>query len=46
MKDKNFFKDHAGTILILAAIFLSMLWINGKFFKIEKELAVIKQFLL
>lgn len=45
----DWFKKHADTMIILAAFASSILWMNGKFndidvkfFKIEKDIAVMK----
>jgi hypothetical protein len=37
---------HADTVLILSAIISSMLWMNGKFNEIEKDIAIVKTVLI
>lgn len=39
-------KKHTDTVIVLTAIITSMLWMNGKFNNIEKDLAVIKTVLI
>ena len=39
-------KKHTDTVIVLGAIFSSMLWINGKFNALEKDMAVIKAVLV
>jgi hypothetical protein len=39
----DWFKKHADTVIVIGAIISSMLWMNGKFGDIEREMAVIKQ---
>lgn len=44
-KDENYinmFKKHVDTFIIISAITTSMLWMNGKFNDLEKDIAVIK----
>jgi hypothetical protein len=42
----NWFTKHIDTIVILTAFASSVLWMNGKFNDIEKEIAVIKTVLI
>lgn len=39
-------KKHVDTVIVLGAIFSSMLWVNGKFNNLEKDVAVIKTVLV
>jgi len=39
-------KKHVDTVIIVTAIAGSMLWMNGKFNQIEKDIAVIKAVLV
>lgn len=39
-------KKHVDTVVIISAIAGSMLWMNGKFNQIEKDIAVIKAVLV
>jgi len=39
-------KRHTDTVMVLTAIIGSMLWMNGKFNQLEKEVAVIKTVLI
>ncbi len=39
-------KKHVDTVIIIGAIITSMLWMNGKFNEIEKDIAVIKTVLI
>ena len=39
-------KKHIDAIFIISAILSSMLWMNGKFNEIEKDMAVIKAVLV
>jgi len=43
---KNWLTKHVDTIVILGAILSSMLWINGKFNDIEKDVVMIKTVLI
>ena len=38
----EWFKKHVDTCIILAAFGASVLWMNGKFNAIEKDIAIIK----
>lgn len=40
------FKKHVDTVIILGAIISSMLWINGKFNDLEKDITIIKTVLI
>lgn len=42
----DWFKKHTDTALILTAIISSMLWMNGKFNEIEKDITIIKTVLI
>ena len=42
----DWFKKHADTVIILAAFASSILWINGKFNQLEKDVLVIKTVML
>jgi hypothetical protein len=46
MNETNWFKKHIDTIIILGAFASSVLWMNGKFNEIEKEIAIIKTVLI
>ena len=39
-------KKHVDTVIVIGAILSSMLWMNGKFNEIEKDMAVIKTVLI
>lgn len=47
-KDNNFrwIKKHADTTIVLAAILSSVLWMNGKFNDLERDVTVIKTVLI
>lgn len=38
----DFFKKHVDTISIITAIVVSMIWMNGKFNEVEKEINSLK----
>jgi hypothetical protein len=42
----DWFKKHADTAVILGAFASGMLWMNGKFNELEKDLAVVKTVLI
>lgn len=42
----EWFKKHVDTVIIVGAICGCMLWMNGKFNEIEKEIAIIKTVLV
>lgn len=42
----DWFKKHCDTVVILGGIVSCMLWMNGKFNEIEKDMAVIKAVLI
>lgn len=42
----DFFKKHVDTIVVLGGIVGSLIWMNGKFNQIEKEMAVMKAILI
>ena len=39
-------KKHVDTIVILAAFGTSLLWMNGKFNELEKDMAIVKTVLI
>lgn len=39
-------KKHGDAVMVIGAILSSMLWMNGKFNEIEKDIAVIKTVLV
>ena len=42
----EFFKKHVDTVIILTGILASVLWMNGKFNEIEKDITIIKTVLI
>lgn len=38
----DWFKKHVDTVIVLGGILGSMIWISGRFAKIEQDLAVMK----
>ena len=42
----EWFKKHTDTVIILAAFAASVLWMNGKFNDIEKDITIIKTVLI
>ena len=42
----EWFKKHTDTVIILGGMAASVIWMNGKFNEIEKEMAVIKTVLI
>lgn len=40
------FKKHVDTVIILTGILASVLWMNGKFNEIEKDITIIKTVLI
>ena len=42
----EFFKKHVDTIVVLGGIVGALIWMNGKFNKLETELAVMKTILI
>lgn len=42
----EWFKKHTDTVIILAAFGASMLWMNGKFNDLEKDIVMIKTVLI
>jgi hypothetical protein len=42
----DWMKKHADTAIVVTAIAGSMLWMNGKFNQIEKDIAIIKTVLV
>jgi hypothetical protein len=42
----EWFKKHTDAVMIIGAIAASMIWMNGKFNEIEKDIAVMKAVLV
>lgn len=42
----EWFKKHTDTVIILGAFAASLIWMNGKFNDVERDLAVIKTVLV
>ena len=42
----EWFKKHTDTVIILAAFAASILWMNGKFNDLEKDITIIKTVLI
>jgi len=42
----EWFKKHTDTVIVLAGILASVLWMNGKFNDLEKDMAVFKTVLI
>lgn len=42
----DWFKKHTDTVIILAAFATSVLWMNGKFNSIERDMAIMKTVLV
>ncbi len=42
----EWFRKHTDTVIILGAFAASLIWMNGKFNEIEKDMAVIKAVLV
>lgn len=42
----EFIKKHADTVVVLSALFSSLIWMNGKFNDLEKDMAIIKTVLI
>ena len=42
----DWLKKHADTVVIIGAVATSMLWMNGKFNSLEKDMAVMKTVLI
>jgi hypothetical protein len=42
----EWFKKHVDTVIILGSIAGCMIWMNGKFNEIEKDIAIIKTVLI
>ncbi len=42
----DWFKKHVDTVIILTAFATSLLWMNGKFNEIEKDLVIVKTVLI
>lgn len=45
-KKMDWLKKHTDTVIVISAIVGSMLWMNGKFNELEKDMAVIKAVLV
>ncbi len=42
----EWFRKHTDAVMVISTIFCSMIWMNGKFNDIEKDVAVIKAVLI
>jgi hypothetical protein len=42
----DWIKKHSDTVIVLSAIITSMLWLNGKFNDLEKDMVVLKTVLI
>lgn len=42
----EWFKKHTDTVIILTAILSSVIWMNGKFNDLEKDMTVVKTVLI
>jgi len=42
----DWFKNHVDTVVVRGGILGSLLWMNGKFNNLEKEMAVVKTVLI
>lgn len=42
----EWFKKHVDTVIVLTGILGSVLWMNGKFNKIDKDVAIIRTVLI
>jgi len=42
----EWFRKHTDTVIILGAIISSVLWMNGKFNELEKDMAILKTVLV
>ncbi len=42
----DWFKKHTDTVIVLGAILSSVLWMNGKFADLEKDVTIIKTVLI
>lgn len=42
----DWFKKHVDTVIILGSILSSVIWMNGKFNELEKDIIVIKTVLI
>ena len=42
----DWFKQHTDTVIVIGALISSMLWMDGKFNKLEMDMAVIKTVLI
>lgn len=42
----DWFKKHTDTVILLSAILSSVLWMNGKFNELEKDMTIVKTVLI
>lgn len=42
----DWFRQHSDAIAVIAAIISSLVWMNGKFNQLEKDIAIIKTVLI
>jgi hypothetical protein len=42
----DWLKQHVDTVVVLGAIVSSLIWMNGKFNQLEKDIAIIKTVLI
>lgn len=42
----NWFKKHVDTVIVLGSILSAMIWMNGKFAELEKDITIIKTVLI
>ncbi len=42
----DWFKKHVDTVVVLGGILASVLWMNGKFAEVEKDITIIKTVLI
>jgi len=42
----DWLKKHTDTVMVLSAILGAMIWMNGKFNQLEKEIAIVKTVLI
>jgi hypothetical protein len=46
MENNNWFKKHTDTVLVLGGILAAVLWINGQFNSLKKDIAIVKTVLI
>lgn len=46
MGDMGWFKKHTDTVIILSSILGSVVWMNGKFNQLDKDMAIVKTVLI